>query len=62
LRVEIDGHVSDARIERGLGAAFDDAALAAVRQWRFEPARRAGSAVAADYRVTIRFVPGPTDS
>jgi len=62
LRVEIDGHVSDARIERGLGRAFDDAALAAVRQWRFEPARRAGRAVVGDYRVTIRFVPGPAES
>lgn len=59
LRVETDGRVSDARIERGLGRAFDAAALEAVRQWRFEPARHGGSAVAADYRVTIRFVPGP---
>jgi TonB family protein len=59
LRVEIDGRVGDARIERGLGAAFDTAALEAVRQWRFEPARRDGNAVTADYRVTIRFVPGP---
>jgi TonB family protein len=59
LRVELDGQVGDARVERGLGRAFDDAALEAVRQWRFEPARRAGRAVTAEYRVTIRFVPGP---
>ncbi|MCM2270085.1 MAG: TonB family protein [Thermoanaerobaculia bacterium] len=57
MRIDTEGRVRDARVERSLGAAFDEAALAAVRQWRFEPARRAGRAVDYDFRVTINFVP-----
>lgn len=62
LRIGSDGNVTDARVRKGLGGAFDIAAVDAVRQWRFEPARRAGRAVAVDYEITIRFVPGPADS
>ena len=34
---------------------LDDAALAAVRGWRFNPATRGGAAVAAPVDVPIRF-------
>jgi TonB family protein len=57
MRIDTEGRVREARIERSLGAAFDEAALAAVRQWRFEPARRAGHPIEVDFRVTINFVP-----
>jgi TonB family protein len=58
LRVDTQGLVSDARVVRSLAPAFDEAALAAVRQWRFEPARRDGEAVEAELNITINFVPG----
>jgi protein TonB len=35
--------------------ALDRAALAAVRKWRFQPARRAGVPVAASVQVPVRF-------
>ena len=58
LRLFIDsaGTVSRAQIVRSLGTAFDEAALAAVRQWSFEPALRDGEPVAAEFHVTINFV------
>jgi TonB family protein len=57
MRVGTDGAVRDARVERGLAPAFDEAALAAVRQWRFEPAMEKGRPVEVEFRVTINFVP-----
>ena len=57
MRVGTDGAVRDARVERGLAPAFDEAALAAVREWRFEPAREKGRPVEVEFRVTINFVP-----
>jgi len=35
--------------------ALQDAALQAARQWRFEPARMDGRAVAASFRITLNF-------
>lgn len=58
LRVEVrpDGTAEAVSIERSSGdARLDEAALAAVRQWRFRPAQRNGAPVAADVRVPIRF-------
>ena len=50
LRVELDesGRVSAAQVLTGSGSArLDAAALAAVRTWRCQPARRDGQAVRA---------------
>jgi periplasmic protein TonB len=58
LRVDAQGVVSDARVVKSLAPAFDEAALAAVRQWRFEPVRRNGEAVESEINITINFVPG----
>jgi TonB family protein len=57
LDVDRTGKVTAARVARSLGPAFDAAALAAVRQWRFEPARRAGAAVAFAMELTVNFHP-----
>jgi len=46
--------VSSARVLRSI-AMLDEAALMAVRQWRFEPARLNGSAVPIVMTVTVSF-------
>ena len=72
LEVTIDpaGHVSDARVTQPAGHGFDEAALAAVRQWTFEPATRAGAPITSTVQLAYPFVlpaaaehasaPGPT--
>lgn len=56
VRVDADGRPESVAVERPSGhARLDAAALAAVRGWRFVPARRAGRAVAAEVRVPIKF-------
>ncbi len=46
LAIDVSGAAKDARVVRSAGG-FDGAALDAARQWRFQPARRAGVAVPA---------------
>jgi TonB family protein len=58
IAIDEQGEVSDARIVRSLAPAFDEAALDAVRQWRFDPPRRDGKPVASELTITINFVPG----
>lgn len=57
--VERDGTVSDASIASSGGADFDQAALSAVRRWRFAPATKEGAPVRARIRVPFHFAPGP---
>jgi TonB family protein len=58
VTVNVTGRVTDASVVSG-APPFDDAALVAVRNWRFDPARRRGPAVAARIRYTVRFEPAP---
>ena len=54
--VGTDGRPRDVVIDRSSGdARLDEAAVVAVRKWRFEPARRDGKAVQAPLVVPIRF-------
>jgi TonB family protein len=50
-----DGTVTNARVLRGV-AVFDEAALAAVRQWQFTPTRLNGVPVEVLMTVSVRFV------
>lgn len=52
-----DGQVADVQILRGSqkNPAFDIAAMAAVRQWVFAPARKGGQPVASWYNVGVPF-------
>lgn len=50
-----DGRVEQARISRHAGNGFDEAALLAVRQYRFAPAERAGRPVRVRMPWTIQF-------
>ncbi len=53
--VDQEGRVMNPRIENSTDPAFDSAVLAAVRQWRYEPALKDGVKVAARVRVPISF-------
>lgn len=52
-----DGRVTNVRVEQSTNPAFDQAALSAVRQWRFEPGQKGGKAVSFRMRVPISFKP-----
>lgn len=58
VQAEIDesGRVADVEVLKGLPAGLTEAALEAIRQWRFEPARDAsGEAIRVLYNLTINF-------
>ena len=58
LEATIDpgGHVTDVQIVRGV-PGLDEAAMAAVRQWRYAPTFLNGEAVAVIMTVTVNFQP-----
>ncbi|HKQ61969.1 MAG TPA: energy transducer TonB [Candidatus Polarisedimenticolaceae bacterium] len=53
--VDRDGRVLEPKVEKSTNAAFDTAALDAVRQWRFEAGTRGGQKVPFKMRVPITF-------
>ena len=57
LRIEVDpeGKVTKAEITKSGGAGFDEEALKAVKQSRFEPAQRDGKNVPAEFIYIYRF-------
>ena len=57
LRIEVDteGKVTKAEITKSVGAGFDQEALKAVKQSRFEPAQRDGKNVPAEFTYIYRF-------
>jgi TonB family protein len=54
--VRRDGSVGDVRVLHGLGAGLDERAVEAVRQWRFDPARRIGTPVDVIVEATVEFI------
>jgi TonB family protein len=50
-----DGTVGTVRVLKGLGAGLDERAIYAVRQWRFDPARRKGIPVDVLVEVAVEF-------
>jgi periplasmic protein TonB len=57
LRIEVDpaGNVTKAEILKSGGGGFDEEALKAVKQSRFEPAQKDGQNVAAEFNYIYRF-------
>jgi iron complex outermembrane receptor protein len=56
VTVEPDGSVASPEVMASGGAAFDAAAVAAVRQWRFHPALQGETPVASRIRIPFLFV------
>lgn len=55
ITIRRDGTVSDVKILRGLGGGLNERAAAAVRQWRFAPARLKGTPVDVIVEVSVEF-------
>jgi TonB family protein len=53
--VRSDGSVGSIRVKRSLGGGLDQRAIDAVRQWRFNPARRHGAPVDVAVEVAVEF-------
>jgi TonB family protein len=57
VKIEVDneGKVTNAEITKSGGAGFDEEALKAVKQSRFEPAQSDGQPVPAEFSYIYRF-------
>jgi protein TonB len=56
LMLTVDEHGQPIQVQVLQGhPVFHEVALQAARQWRFEPARLGGRAVAASFRLTLNF-------
>ena len=53
--VRADGTIGHVRVLQGLGAGLDQRAVDAVRQWRFNPARRHGTPVDVMVEIAVEF-------
>src|SRR5882724_4326348 len=56
VTVEVDGSVGPATVAESAGEGFDKAALVAVKQWKFSPARRGDEPISSRIRVPFAFV------
>ncbi|HYP08272.1 MAG TPA: energy transducer TonB [Bryobacteraceae bacterium] len=55
LVIEADGTTSDIVLKRGLHPGLDENAVAAVKTWKFEPARKNGVPVAVVANIEVHF-------
>jgi periplasmic protein TonB len=57
LKVEIDetGAVSNCAVSKSSNAGFDDAAVKAVKAWKFTPAQKNGVAVKVSLVIPLKF-------
>jgi TonB family protein len=55
LVVSPDGKPQQIRVQRSLGMGLDEKAIEAVRQWRFEPAKKDGQPVPVMINVEVNF-------
>lgn len=58
VKCEIDasGNVASADVEKSSNAAFEKNAVAAVKKWKFKPAKQDGAPVAIKVSIPIKFV------
>ncbi|MBZ5664372.1 MAG: energy transducer TonB [Acidobacteriia bacterium] len=55
LIVDTEGHPRDIRVVHGLGYGLESKAIEAVKQWRFEPAKKDGKPVNVQISVEVAF-------
>lgn len=53
--VDTTGTPRNMRVEKSMGHAFDEAAMEAVKQWRFEPAMKDGKPINVGMQVAMAF-------
>jgi len=53
--IDKEGHVTSAKVLKGLGMGLDESAAKTLRKWRFEPATLHGEPVAVYYNLTVTF-------
>jgi len=53
--IDEQANVTNVRLIRGLPMALDQAAMQAVQQWQFKPARLNGHPVKVYYTLTVNF-------
>ena len=53
--IDRDGNVTEARVLKPLGMGLDQAALAAIRRWKFQPGTLNGQPVPVYYNLTVNF-------
>ena len=62
VTVGTDGKVADAAVAESAGLPLDQAAIDAVRQWTFQPARRGADVVSSRIRIPFLFKPPTVDA
>ncbi|MBV9086323.1 MAG: energy transducer TonB, partial [Acidobacteriaceae bacterium] len=50
-----DGRVHEVKVSRPLGLGLDEKAVEAVRQWKFEPARKDNQPVPVQVSIEVSF-------
>jgi TonB family protein len=55
--ISANGRVTKARVVRPVASDLDEAALQAVKQWRFTPTRNGNTAVAVEVNLDVKFDP-----
>ena len=53
--VDETGRVQSVRVTRSVRPDLDDSAVATLKTWRFDPARKDGQAMAAQVTITLTF-------
>lgn len=55
--IRVDGSVGDLRVSQAAGGdcGFEEAALEAVKQWKYKPATRGGQPIETKFKVSIEF-------
>lgn len=54
--IDEQGNVTETEIEKSSNPAFEKPAVAAVKKWKFKPAKQDGTAVAIKVSIPIKFV------
>ena len=54
--IDEQGNVTAAEVEKSSNNAFEKPAIAAVKKWKFKPARQDGNAITIKVSIPIKFV------